>query len=180
MKTVSKKAAKTAKKSVTKKAGRPANKKDVDKEMLEHVLDLAKADEKKRAVKEKEVVKAKEEKKEKQVQERDETQYKFNGETLGKGRFLLAIVTAWARAHKNATAEQIEKAWPHTLIHRYGVLAPLKDAKERSNPRKRYFIDEEKEVLEIGGKKYAVCNQITAAIIEKVIAHCKEAGMKVK
>ena len=112
--------------------------------------------------------------------ERDETKYSFNGiKDLGKGRFLLALLTEWAKHNKNATADQIEKAWPHTLVHRYGVLAPLKEAIERSNPRKRYFI-EESEIIEIGGKKYACCNQITSAIIEKVIAHAKESGLKVK
>ena len=111
--------------------------------------------------------------------ERDETQYKFNGETLGKGRFLLAMVSAWAKAHKSATPEAIEKAWPHLLIHRYGVIVPLKEAVERSNPRKRYFIDEA-DVIECGGKKWAVCNQITSVIIEKIIAHAKEMGLKVK
>ena len=151
---------KTAKKT----AGKTATKKTVTK----------KPTAKPEAPKEKDTTKKKE-----AAPERDETQYKFNGETLGKGRFLLAMVHAWVKAHPKATEKQLEEAWPHNLIHRYGVFAPLKEAKEKSNPRKRYYIDE-KDVFELCAKKYAVCNQITAAIIEKVLEHTKQMGLKVK
>ena len=110
---------------------------------------------------------------------RDESVYKFENVEYGKGRLVHAIVASWIKAHPKADIKKLEETFPHNLIHRYGVFTTLADAKERSAERKRYFIGES-EILEVGGKKICVCNQITAEIVNKFIEHCATLGLKVK
>ena len=119
--------------------------------------------------------------KEKQVQERDTKQFLFNGEKLGKGPFVLAAVRHYVKHHPKVSLTDLKKVFPDTLISRYGVFTDLKTAldKSKTSGKKRYFINDD-QVFEVGGKKYAVTNQITAQIMEKFLSHLKEQGMNVK
>lgn len=110
---------------------------------------------------------------------RDESVYKFEGNEYGKGRLVHAIMASYLKAHPRIDIKKLEEVFPSNLIHRYGVFAPLSEAKERSKERKRYFIADT-EILEVGGKKICICNQITAPIVDKFIEHCATLGLKIK
>lgn len=104
-------------------------------------------------------------------------QYQFGGKALGAGRLVLALVHHWASAHKNATKAELLAAFPDELVgKKYGVVRDLKEAEEISKQRKRYFLAED-EIVTVGGRKYAVTNQITATIADRIIA---AVGAKVK
>ncbi len=104
-------------------------------------------------------------------------QYQFGGKTLGAGRIVLALVHHWAASHRNATKAELLAAFPDELVgKKYGVVRELKEAEEISKQRKRYFLGED-ELVTVGGRKYAVTNQITATIADRIIA---AVGAKVK
>jgi hypothetical protein len=105
--------------------------------------------------------------------------FKFDGVELGKGRYMLAVVKGWVKDHPKSDAKKLEEAFPHLLVHRYGVFETLKVAQEKSKIRKRYFIDEA-DVVECGGKRFCVTNQVTGEILTKFLAHCKAAGIRTK
>ena len=119
--------------------------------------------------------------KEKQVQNRDTTTYNFNGEKLGKGPFVLALVKDYVKKHTGCTEAKLKEMFPDTIIGRYGVFADLKTAisKSKTSGKKRYFINED-QIFKLGGKEYAVTNQWTAALMEKLLTHLKEKNVKFK
>ncbi|MCX6276155.1 MAG: hypothetical protein NTV09_13215, partial [Bacteroidetes bacterium] len=83
--------------------------------------------------------------------------------------------------HPRINEAQLREVFPDSLVSRYGVFANLKSAKEKSKTsgKKRYFVNDS-QVFELGGedgKKYAVTNQITSAIMVKFMEHIIAKGL---
>ena len=128
-----------------------------------------------------EVAVEKKDAKKKQEQNKDLTTYNFNGEKLGKGPFVLALVKHYVKHHPKATEKDLKEIFPDSIISRYGVFTDLKTAetKSKTSGKKRYFINPD-QVIKIGGKDYAVTNQWTKPILDSLMAHLKEKGVKLK
>jgi transposase-like protein len=128
----------------------------------------------------KDEVKTETPKTEKQIQNRDVTTYNFDGQKLGKGLFVLALVKHYVKHHPNATEKDLKEIFPDSIIQRYGVFTDLKTAetKSKTSGKKRYFINPD-QVIKIGAKDYAVTNQWTSDILAKLLAHLKEKGVKI-
>lgn len=83
---------------------------------------------------------------------RDLTKYRFGGETLGKGRLVLALVKQYVRDHPEADFAALRAAFPDALqgdspiqfSSARNVVARLDDV--ASEDRKRYFIAEDELV----------------------------------
>ena len=73
---------------------------------------------------------------------RDLTKYKFNGSEYNKGRLALAIIAQYAKDKKPSLKMALE-IFPDTLVPPYGVIKPIKEAKQMSKERQRFFIKPE-------------------------------------
>jgi len=109
---------------------------------------------------------------------RDTKKYIFEGKKYGKGPFVLAVIKHYI-AKRKPTITELKTVFPDELITRYCVFTDLKTALEKSKDKKRYFIKED-QIFVVGGKKYAVTNQITAQVMVKFLDHLKKRGLKMK
>lgn len=103
---------------------------------------------------------------------RDLTRYKFNGSEYNKGRLALAIITQYAKDKRPSLKSALE-LFPDELVPPYGVIKPIKDAKEMSKERQRFFIKPEEQVKFRDGS-IAVSNQFTKDRIEALISIAKK------
>lgn len=110
---------------------------------------------------------------------RDLTTYKFNGNEYNKGRLAHAIVSQ-AATDKHFGLKGALEIFPDEIIKPYGMIKSIKDAKEMSKERQRFFIKPEEEI-KLKDCTIAVSNQWTSERIEKLIAISKkQLGYKIK
>lgn len=102
---------------------------------------------------------------------------RFNGEDLPKGRTVHAVVADYIKKHPKVTLSALQEKFPDELMRGpWGLLKELNTAKKISGPKKlRYFL-REKDVLSVGGKKVAVCNQWSTEGFEGFKKHVKTLG----
>jgi len=104
---------------------------------------------------------------------RDLTKYKFDGqEGLSKGRLALAIIKKYAKEKKPSYKAALE-LFPHTLVPPYGLIKTVKEAKEISKERARFFIKDD-ELVKLKDEVVAVSNQWTKERIDKLISIAKK------
>ena len=109
---------------------------------------------------------------------KDNTKYEYNGKTgLGKGKLVLEVINKYCVDHKGITFEELNKAFPHTLVNngKRGLVeldcnVSDKDKGLIGGP-KRYFTDE--PIILENGEVVLVNNQWTVFNIEKFIEYCK-------
>lgn len=106
--------------------------------------------------------------------EKDFSTYKWDGQVYGKGPFILAVIKWYLKKHK-VDFKKFDEVFPSKLVPRYGVVAPLSLAKAKSEKKASYFLKEE-QIVEIGGKKYTVSNQITKSIFDGFLENMKKQG----
>lgn len=99
---------------------------------------------------------------------RDLTQYKFNGNMYNKGRLAHAIILSYAKEHK-PTLKNALLLFTDDIVPPYGVIKAIKEAKEMSKNRARFFIKDE-EVIKLKDAQIAVSNQFTPDRIARVIS----------
>jgi len=111
---------------------------------------------------------------------RDTTQYVFNGEFLGKGRLVLAVVKRYVEDHPNITFSALENAFPKGCQGSYGVFALLEDANEiySSKGRKRHFIELD-ERISLADCTIAICSQWGKTNIAKFIDQATKNGCSI-
>lgn len=132
--------------------------------------------EKEKAVKETEEDEPKEKPKKKVG--RDLTTYKFNGNEYNKGRLAHAIVAQAAKDKRFGLKGALD-IFPDELIRPYGMIKPIKEAKEMSKERQRFFIKLEEEI-KLRDCSIAVSNQWTPDRMEKLLIIAKKLGYKIK
>lgn len=110
---------------------------------------------------------------------RDLSTYKFNGMTYNKGRLAHALVAFYA-IEKRPTLKALLELCPDILVPPYGMIKTIKEAKEISRERPRFFIKPEEEI-KLRDAVIAVSNQWTKERIEKLISIArKELSYKIK
>jgi hypothetical protein len=109
--------------------------------------------------------------------ERNVSKYKFNGELLGKGRLVLAVVKKYIEDNPKVTLVKLKEVFPDELQPRYGIIREVSIAKKMSEDRDRYFLKPE-ELIKVGDKKIAVCNQFGSHNLP--IRHFRTLGFTIK
>lgn len=109
---------------------------------------------------------------------RDLTTYKFNGNEYNKGRLAHAIVAQAAKDKRFGLKGALD-IFPDELIRPYGMIKPIKEAKEMSKERQRFFIKSEEEI-KLRDCSIAVSNQWTPDRMEKLLVIAKKLGYKIK
>ncbi len=100
------------------------------------------------------------------ISKRDNTKYQFNGDILGKGRLVLAVIKDYVQKHPEITYEELDKAFKNDNKN---TLIRTKDIKDE----KRYFKD---EVLNVNGEEVSVSTQWDLKRIEVFIDVAKKLG----
>jgi hypothetical protein len=109
---------------------------------------------------------------------RDLTTYKFNGTEYNKGRLAHAIIAHYAEQEKPTLKLALE-IFLDEIVKPYGIIKPIKQAKEMSKERQRFFIKPEEEI-KLRDCNIAVTNQWTPERINSIIAIGKKLGYKIK
>lgn len=102
----------------------------------------------------------------KQKTGRDLSTYKFNGKEYNKGRLAHAIVL---EASKKLTLKSALTLFEDSIVPPYGVIKQIKEAKEMSKNRARFFIKNEEIIKLKDGTQIAVSNQWTPDRIARII-----------
>lgn len=103
---------------------------------------------------------------------RDLTKYKFNGNEYNKGRLAWAVVAQYAK-EKKASLKMALEIFKDELIPPYGAIKPIKEAKQMSKERQRFFIKPEEEI-KLRDAVIGVSNQWTKERIEALISIAKK------
>jgi len=111
---------------------------------------------------------------------RDTTKYVFNGQVLGKGRLVLAVVTAYVEKHSDTSFDELLAAFPRHLQGSMAVFDSLEKGLKiyERTERKRYFIDEQ-ERIELGDGFIAVCAQWNKDNIQTFIRAACDLGFEI-
>lgn len=108
---------------------------------------------------------------------RDTSKYLFNGESLGKGRLVLAVVKRHCEQNPNITFSQLEQIFPKNCQGSSGVFTTLENANNvlTSSGRKRHFLNTD-ELIQIEGATIAVSSQWGIGNIDNFISCASKAG----
>lgn len=92
--------------------------------------------------------------------QRDMTKYNFNGNTYGKGRLVLAVISEYVSQRPKISLADLYRAFPMQLRDPHGPFIPLSDAMAtfEEEGRKRNFIDAG-EPIELRDGLFAISNQ---------------------
>lgn len=109
---------------------------------------------------------------------RDLTTYKFNGNEYNKTRLSHALVLQVVKDKKPSLKALLE-LFPDEIIRPYGMIRPIKEAKEISKERLRFLIKPDEEII-IRDCSIAVSNQWTPDRMEILLGIAKKLGYKIK
>jgi len=112
---------------------------------------------------------------------RDTTQYNFNGQTLGKGPLVLAVIKQHVENNPESTFSSLENQFPKSIRGSDGVFTTITDANEKfaRNNKKKHFINPEHQI-ELQDSTIAVSNQWGAFNIESFISVAKKLGYEIQ
>jgi len=108
---------------------------------------------------------------------RDFGKFNYGGEALSKTKVVLAVVTKEA-SKKGMTPAKLQEKFPDELMPAYGVVRDLTHAKRVSTKKMRYLIRPE-QIITLGNKKVAVCNQWSSERFESFRKHAKTLGYNI-
>lgn len=108
---------------------------------------------------------------------RDRSELSFDGETYGKGKFVLAVIRAHVVKNPNITLEQLKKTFPDDLLKGYGIFQTREKAIEISKKSKRFFLKDD-QLVRIKGASVAICNQFSTENIKPFLAHIRGMGVQ--
>ncbi len=108
---------------------------------------------------------------------RDTSKYIFHGESLCKGRLVLAVIKNHCENNPNITYSQLEQTFPKSCQGSSGVFTTFENANDvlTSSGRKRHFLDTE-ELIKIKGATIAVSSQWGIKNIDKFIRFANKIG----
>jgi hypothetical protein len=109
---------------------------------------------------------------------RDLTTYKFNGNDYNKTRLAHAIVSQYVK-DKQPSLKGLLEIFPDEIVKPYGMIRPIKEAKEISKDRLRFLIKPEEEI-KVRDCVIACSNQWTPDRTEALLVIAKKLGYKVK
>ena len=108
---------------------------------------------------------------------RDNSKYLFEGNSLGKGRLVLAVIKRHCENNPNITFSQLEQAFPRNCQGSNGVFSTFESANEvlTMTGRKRHFLKSD-ELIQIESATIAVSSQWGIRNIDKFIKCAKLEG----
>lgn len=106
---------------------------------------------------------------------RDNKKFLFNGQTLGKGPLVRAVVSKHVEDNPGITYEQLKEAFPDELLHRFGIFQEIEKAKKYYGNRDRFFLKEEHRI-QLADSTVAVCSQFTSTNVVAFIEKAKVLG----
>jgi hypothetical protein len=112
---------------------------------------------------------------------KDTSRYSFEGQVLGKGRLVLAIVKRHVERHPIITYAEMEQAFPKSCQGSVGVVATAEHANQiySATGRKRHFLDPE-DLIQVQGSTVAVSSQWGIGNIDRFIKLAQELGYTVQ
>lgn len=132
-----------------------------------------------KAKKEPKVKVPKAQKPQKEKGDRDRTDYTFEGEAYRKGPLVRAIIHKHASKNPKMTFDLMKRDFPDRLLKGYGVFQSYEKAMEVSKGgNKRYFLNDN-HLIKLKDGNIAVCNQISAANFEPILAQARSLGYKI-
>jgi len=112
---------------------------------------------------------------------RDTTQYNFNGQTLGKGPLVLAVIKHHIENNSESTFPSLKAQFPDSIRGSDGVFDTIESASEKyaRNNKKKHFINP-KDQIKLQDSTIAVSNQWTASTINPFISVAKKLGYEIQ
>ena len=113
---------------------------------------------------------------------KDNTKYRFNNDTYGKGRLVHAIVSQSIR-DKQPTVEQLRQEFPKELQGSFGVFYTEQEynaRKQTSNDQTERFFTNTEDRLTTDGEQIFVCTEWGKDNITKFVKHSKKLGFDIK
>jgi len=94
------------------------------------------------------------------VTNRDLTKYRFNGQTYGKGRLVLAVVKFFVEENPDITLDELRTKFPDRLQRGVGIIKEISLLTESAKKNRRYY-DRPDEVIHLsnGNRTIVVCSQ---------------------
>lgn len=106
----------------------------------------------------------------------DYTQYRFLGQSYGKGPLALAVVKRYVEDHPQMTFAEVEKAFSKKLQGSLGVIAIIEKAEEiEARDRARHFLKAEQRI-QLTDATIAVCSQWGKGNIDRLIDQARTLG----
>jgi len=119
----------------------------------------------------------------KQTSLKDTTKYAFDGEELGKGRLVLAVLKRHVETHPNSSYAELEKAFPKECQGSWGVFATIERANDiyaKKPFRRRHFLKPEELIKLSDDCTIAISSQWGIENIGKFISQAKKCGYSIK
>jgi 5-methylcytosine-specific restriction protein B len=113
---------------------------------------------------------------------KDNSKYLFNGERYGKGRLVLAVVSAYINKHQ-PTIKKLRETFSKDLQGSIGVFyteKELNDRSESSNDKKVRFFTNDEDRLSTDGEQIFICTEWGKGNIELFVEHAIKLGFDIK
>lgn len=108
-------------------------------------------------------------------QPHDRTKMRFEGQTHGKGRLVLAVVQSYVRQHPNITSADLSKQFDG--IHSLGVVQPVSVAKKKSAKHRRFFLAQD-ELIKLKDRTVAVCSDFGKETLDRFLTKVQPMGFR--
>lgn len=111
----------------------------------------------------------------------DRTEYRFNGEVLGKNRLVQSVIKQYAMDNSDVTYAGLEDMFPKYLQGSMGCFTTEKDALDKfaATGYKRFFIDLS-EIVALKDSRIAVCTQWGRDNIGSFIDRARDLGYAIE
>ena len=113
---------------------------------------------------------------------KDFSKYLFDGNSYGKSRLVLAIVTKYVKDRRPVTYDELEDAFPSRLQGSLGVVRRIEDVSDKYKGKggvKRYFVNESEIINLESGERVIVCTQWGKSNTEALINHIDKYGYSI-
>lgn len=110
----------------------------------------------------------------------DYTTYSLNGGSfLGKNKFVYAVVSTYMERHPNISFAELEKIFHPEMQGSFGVIRTMDYIREKNYEGRRYFKEEENQLVSGDGIKFAVSTEWGKDNLPNIITLAKKLGFKV-
>jgi hypothetical protein len=111
----------------------------------------------------------------------DKTEYRLEGQVLGKGRLVLSVISKHVKTTPETTFSDLEKSFPKKLQGSWGCFDTAGKAEEirHNSGRKRHFLNPD-ELVALADCKIAVCSQWGIGNIGSFIEAAKGLGYSIE
>lgn len=110
----------------------------------------------------------------------DHTTYSLDGGSfLGKNKFVYAVVSSYVKKHPQLTFKELEKIFRPEMQGSFGVIRTMEYIYKKNYEGRRYFKEEENQLLSGDGIKFAVSTEWGKDNLPNIVKLAKELGFMV-